>query len=105
LDGYRWFSPVSANAFDSPGEACLTVGKTGVAVKSYEKSFELNPENRNAAGIEKMLKNEGSVKDPPHLVLICRLSQISLEIKSEFGPDGCGWFRPFRFILQGRSPG
>lgn len=49
--------PYSANAFDSLGEAYLKDGQTDLAIKNYEKSLELNPNNTNAkevlAGIQK----------------------------------------------------
>jgi tetratricopeptide (TPR) repeat protein len=41
--------PESANAWDSLGEGYLAAGETEQAIESYEKSLELNPENRNAA--------------------------------------------------------
>lgn len=40
--------PKSANAFDSLGEAYMTAGNKDLAIKNYEKSIVLNPENMNA---------------------------------------------------------
>lgn len=40
--------PLSANVYDSLGEAFLEAGDSTNAVVNYEKSLELNPENRNA---------------------------------------------------------
>jgi CubicO group peptidase (beta-lactamase class C family) len=45
--------PQDANAHDSLGEAYMAAGKKELAVKSYERSLQLNPNNENA---EKMLK-------------------------------------------------
>jgi tetratricopeptide (TPR) repeat protein len=45
--------PQSWNAWDSLGEGLATAGKKEEAIKAYQKSVELNPENK--AGIE-MLK-------------------------------------------------
>jgi len=49
--------PKSANAFDSLAEACLMNGQKDLAIKHYEKSLELNPENTNAVEMIKKLKN------------------------------------------------
>jgi tetratricopeptide (TPR) repeat protein len=46
--------PASANAFDSLGEAYMINGDKDLAIKSYEKSVELNPQNTN--GIEMLKK-------------------------------------------------
>ncbi|MFI5218558.1 MAG: serine hydrolase [Bacteroidia bacterium] len=40
--------PKSSNAFDSLGEAYMMKGDKALAIKNYEKSLELNPENGNA---------------------------------------------------------
>jgi len=40
--------PESANAFDSLGESYYVNGQKELAIKNYEKSLELNPENTNA---------------------------------------------------------
>jgi predicted alpha/beta superfamily hydrolase len=49
--------PLSANVYDSLGEAFLTAGDSTNAVVNYEKSLELNPENRNAEKILLRLKS------------------------------------------------
>ena len=41
--------PNSWNAYDSLGEACAAAGDIQFAIKYYEKSLKLNPENHNAA--------------------------------------------------------
>ena len=46
--------PNSWNVFDSLGEAYLADGQKDLAIKNYEKSLELNPDNTNA---QKVLKN------------------------------------------------
>ncbi len=48
--------PKSSNAFDSLGEAYLSNGDNASAKRSYEKSLELDPTNRNAEDILKKLK-------------------------------------------------
>jgi len=48
--------PGSANAFDSLGEAYMKTGNKELAIKHYEKSLELNPQNANAAEQLKKLK-------------------------------------------------
>ena len=40
--------PKSANAFDSLGETYAELGEKEMAIKNYEKSFKLNPQNKNA---------------------------------------------------------
>jgi CubicO group peptidase (beta-lactamase class C family) len=40
--------PESANTYDSLGEAYMKAGQKELAIKSYAKSLELNPGNRNA---------------------------------------------------------
>ena len=47
----------SANVYDSLAEACMQIGDMRNAVKNYEKSLELNPENSNTIEILKRLKN------------------------------------------------
>lgn len=46
--------PNSANTYDSLGEAYLSNNKVALALKNYERSLELNPENDNA---EKVITN------------------------------------------------
>lgn len=41
-------------AYDSLGEAFMKTGEKDLAIKNYEKSLELNPNNDNA---KKMLEN------------------------------------------------
>jgi len=43
------FYPKNANAYDSLGEAYMIAGEKKLAIKNYEKSLELNPENTNAS--------------------------------------------------------
>ena len=42
------FYPKDANAYDSLGEAYMIAGEKTLAIKNYEKSLELNPNNTNA---------------------------------------------------------
>ncbi|MCY0968235.1 serine hydrolase [Chryseobacterium wangxinyae] len=44
-------NPQSANAFDSLGEGYLSIKNYPLAIKSYKKSLELNPENTNASNM------------------------------------------------------
>ncbi len=48
--------PQSANAFDSLGEAYLESGNKEAAVKNYEKSLLLDPDNGNAREVLKKIK-------------------------------------------------
>jgi Amidohydrolase family/Tetratricopeptide repeat len=41
--------PLSANVYDSLGEAYMDDGDKELAIKNYKKSLELNPDNTNAA--------------------------------------------------------
>jgi len=50
--------PQSANAFDSYGEALAVYGDTVQAIRSYELSFELNPNNKNALIMLQNLRKE-----------------------------------------------
>lgn len=50
-----WF-PKSANVYDSLGEAYLKANKKDLAIKNYEKSLELNPDNPNVVKLLKDLK-------------------------------------------------
>lgn len=47
---------MSANAFDSIGEANLENGNKELAIENYEKSLELDPQNNNAREMLKTLK-------------------------------------------------
>lgn len=47
--------PKSSNAFDSYGEALMSLGKNDLAVENYKKSVELNPANQNGVDMLKKL--------------------------------------------------
>ena len=49
--------PKSYDAYDSLGEAYMNDGQTKEAIKNYQKSLELNPENTNAVEKLKKLKS------------------------------------------------
>ncbi len=49
--------PNSSNAWDSYGECLMCIGDIPNAIKSYEKSLELNPGNQNAADTIRRLKS------------------------------------------------
>ncbi len=51
--------PQSYNAYDSLGEAYMLNGDRDLAIKNYEKSLELNPDNTNAVNMLKRLEKEG----------------------------------------------
>ncbi|MFH1197147.1 MAG: tetratricopeptide repeat protein [bacterium] len=48
--------PESFNVYDSMGEICMLLERKSEAIKYYEKSLELNPENTNAVEMLKQLK-------------------------------------------------
>ena len=48
--------PASWNPYDSLGEAYALAGETKLAIENYEKSFALNPENKNAKEVLEKLK-------------------------------------------------
>jgi CubicO group peptidase (beta-lactamase class C family) len=48
--------PESANTYDSRGEAYMRNGQIDLAIKSYEKSLELNPANDNARAMLRQLE-------------------------------------------------
>ena len=48
--------PESSNVYDSLGEAYMKDGNKGLAIKNYEKSLELDPENDNAKKMLEELK-------------------------------------------------
>ena len=50
--------PDAFNAYDSLGEAYMNHGNTELAIANYQKSLELNPENKNA--VTMLEKLEGS---------------------------------------------
>ncbi len=49
--------PTSANAFDSLGEIYAELGDTKLAIKNYEQSLKLDPQNKNAEQQIKKLKS------------------------------------------------
>jgi len=48
--------PNSSNVYDSLGAAYMKNGQKKLAIKNYEKSLELDPENNNAKEMLKKLK-------------------------------------------------
>ena len=50
--------PQSGNVYDSLGESYMNNGETDLAIKNYEKSLELDPNNTNAVEMLKRLRNE-----------------------------------------------
>ena len=48
--------PNSANAYDSLGEAYMVKGDKELAIKNYQRSLELNPQNTNAVEMLKKLR-------------------------------------------------
>lgn len=48
--------PKGWNCYDSLGEAYMNAGQKELAIKNYEKSLELNPDNHNGAEMLKKLK-------------------------------------------------
>ncbi len=48
--------PQSSNVYDSLGEAYMVNGNKELAIKNYEKSLELNPQNTNAIDMLKKLR-------------------------------------------------
>ena len=49
--------PEAYNTYDSYAECFLTLGDTINAIKYYQKSLELNPDNTNATKILSEIKN------------------------------------------------
>jgi len=49
--------PDSWNAHDSLGEAYATAGRTADAIRSYERSLALNPDNANAKRMLEALRS------------------------------------------------
>ncbi|GAI73121.1 unnamed protein product, partial [marine sediment metagenome] len=47
--------PESANSYDSLGEAYMKAGNKELAIKNYEKSLELDLDNKNAVEMLKKL--------------------------------------------------
>ena len=50
--------PDSWNVHDSLGEAYMAAGQTGLAIQSYEKTLEINPDNDNAISMLEKLRSE-----------------------------------------------
>ena len=50
--------PQSANVYDSLGEAYMNNGDTDLAIRNYERSLELNPENTNAVQQLEQLRSQ-----------------------------------------------
>jgi tetratricopeptide (TPR) repeat protein len=50
--------PNAWNPYDSLGEAYMKAGQKELAIKSYEKSLELNPDNKNGTEMLKKLRGE-----------------------------------------------
>ena len=50
--------PDSWNVHDSLGEAYMEAGQTGLAIQSYEKALEINPDNDNAISMLEKLRLE-----------------------------------------------
>lgn len=48
--------PSSANAYDSLGQAYMVKGDKELAIKNYQRSLELNPQNTNAVEMLKKLR-------------------------------------------------
>ncbi|HKP73283.1 MAG TPA: tetratricopeptide repeat protein, partial [Pyrinomonadaceae bacterium] len=59
--------PQAANTYDSLGEAYMLAGERELALQSYKKSVELNPQNTNAATIIKNLEQPAAAVDPVSL--------------------------------------
>jgi Flp pilus assembly protein TadD len=49
--------PHSWNAYDSLGEAYARKGERDLAIRNYEKSLELNPENANGRQVLEQLRS------------------------------------------------
>jgi predicted transcriptional regulator YdeE len=56
--------PQSSNVYDSLGEAYMKTGQNDLAIQNYEKSLQMNPDNRNAVERLKKLKGEGDGMNP-----------------------------------------
>jgi CubicO group peptidase (beta-lactamase class C family) len=55
--------PEAYNTWDSLGEAYMKLGKDAKAISSYEKSLELNPENRNAEEMIAKIRGGGEASE------------------------------------------
>jgi CubicO group peptidase (beta-lactamase class C family)/predicted transcriptional regulator YdeE len=60
--------PQSSNAYDSLGEAYMKRGQNDLAIQNYEKSLQMNPDNRNAVERLKKLRGEGDGAMNPRIV-------------------------------------
>ena len=50
--------PEASNPYDSRGEGYMKNGDKELAIKNYEKSLELNPDNTNAVEMLKKMENQ-----------------------------------------------
>ncbi|MGB6864727.1 MAG: tetratricopeptide repeat protein, partial [Candidatus Aminicenantaceae bacterium] len=50
--------PESWNVYDSLGEGYMLLGEKELAIKNYEKSLEINPDNANGVAMLERLKSE-----------------------------------------------
>jgi len=50
--------PASSNVYDSLGEAYMNNGQTDLAIQSYEKALQLNPDSTNAVAMLKKLRGK-----------------------------------------------
>jgi FKBP-type peptidyl-prolyl cis-trans isomerase FkpA len=50
--------PQSSNVYDSMGEGCMMAGDIKLAIKNYEKSLKLNPDNDNAKKMLEQLRSK-----------------------------------------------
>jgi tetratricopeptide (TPR) repeat protein len=50
--------PEIANTWDSLGEICMELGENKNAIRYYQKSLELNPQNNNARERIKILEEQ-----------------------------------------------
>jgi tetratricopeptide (TPR) repeat protein len=50
--------PKGWNSYDSLAEAYMNAGQKELAIKNYEKSLALNPENKNGGEMLKKLKGQ-----------------------------------------------
>ena len=58
IEIFRWnveAYPASSNVYDSLGEAYLRKENRELAIKNYQKSLKLNPDNTNAVDVLKSL--------------------------------------------------
>jgi tetratricopeptide (TPR) repeat protein len=54
--------PESWNVYDSLGEALMVSGDRDAAIRMYEKSLEINPENANGQQMLERMRSAVSVK-------------------------------------------